>query len=301
MSVRTIRSGGFQISSRTLMVAAALGALGALGCEAPPENGGAVEAISGGLITIVRNSSAADRVNGTTELVFNLSLLAPSTQGTTAFFSTLVASGTSFHPATAGASCTAGVDYIAVASRPISFPAGVTTATTSVTVCGDNLAEGGEDLFAKLVDASGQCEGELCLGIGRITDDPGVSIADLSVREPLSGAKTATLTLSLSQPVPRDVTVLATPVAGTATNTTSIGNISSCSSRLIDFMASPRAITIPAGATTATYDVTICGDNVSEPTQQFSVNLSSPLNAVLADAHATVSILDLTLGSIQLP
>jgi hypothetical protein len=290
-SIRTTRTGGFQISS--LKVAGL--ALGLIACEMPPldEAGQAidgVEAITQELMSVVGNPSVADRVSGTVEMVFTLQRLDPPAQATTAFFSTLVAGGNGFNPATAGASCGAGIDYVAVTNRPITFAAGVSSTTTSVTVCGDSIAEGNQHLFAKLVDANNQCEGERCLGIGTITDNPGLAINDITVREPVTGGRVASLTLTLSQALSADVTVTATAVSDTAT--TQFGN---CDSRLLDYMAPTRLVTIPQGATSATYDVTVCGDRVKEPTQRFFVDLSGATNATIRDGRGVVTITDTTL------
>jgi hypothetical protein len=293
--VRTNRSGGFQLSAMKVAGLAGL-ALGLVACELPPEDGGEVEAISNELMSVVRNTTAADRVTGTVDMVFSLSRLDPPTQATTAFFSTLQAGGNGFTPATPGAACTAGVDFLSVVNRPITFPAGVSTVSTTVTVCGDEAAEGTEHLFAKLVDANNQCEGELCLGIGRITDNPGLSINDVGIREPVTGGRAGTFTITLSQAVPRDVTFTVTRVNDTAV--TGFGNCNLFP--MPDYFGGTGTLTIPANQLTATINVTVCGDRVRESTERFFLDLSNPVNATIFDGRGVGTITDTTL-QVQFP
>lgn len=294
-TVRTSRSRGFQFSAMKLVGAGLT--LGLVGCEPLPEDGDqTVDELSAALMPIVSNATMADRVTGSVEMVFSLTRLDPPAQATTAFFSTLVAGGNGFTPATAGASCTAGVDYVAVTNRPITFGAGVTTTSTSVTICGDNANEPAEHLFVKLVDANNQCEGERCLAIGTITDNPGISIGDATIREPVSGSRSGSFTLTLSQAVPRDVSVTVTRDDDTAV---SVGSNCFTFPRP-DYMGGSGTVTIPAGALTATINVTVCGDGFAEPTERFFLRLSNPVNAVLADSAGIGTIRDTTL-QIQFP
>jgi hypothetical protein len=288
-TVRSSRSSGFKFSA---MVGLALG-LGA--CDMPPEGDMEVEAITGALMPIVENARVADRVPGSVEMVFSLTRIDPPAQATTAFFSTMVATGSEFTPATPGASCTAGVDYVAVDSRPITFGAGVSTTSTTVTVCGDNLTEGTEHLFVKLVDANGQCEGERCLAIGRITDNPGLAINDVGFREPLSGSRSGTFTITLSQAVPRDVSVTVSRDDDTAVS--GFGNCFTMPRP--DYMGGSGTVTIPAGSLSATINVTVCGDGFAEPTERFFLRLTNPVNATLTDSAGLGTINDTTLQPIQ--
>jgi hypothetical protein len=51
-------------------------------------------------------------------------------------------------------------------------------------------------------------------------------------------------------------------------------------------------VTIPAGQIYAMVEIAVRGDRLSEPTETFAVNLSSPTNATVADGQGVGSILD---------
>jgi hypothetical protein len=283
--VRTARPSGF---AKVTMAACLTGAL--FGCEPPPD--GDVAAISGALMPIVQNATANDHVTGTVDMVFTISRIDPPVgQQASMFFSTMVIDGSGFTPATPGTSCTAGVDYIAVTNRLVTIPANSTSTTTTVTICGDATQEGVEHLGGHVVDAAGNCEGERCLAIGTIDDRPRLSIADMGVREPLSGGKTASFTVSLSEPATLPVTFTATP----HNDTTSTPAGSCFTFPRPDYVGGARTLTIDAGQQTATVSVTVCGDGFAEPTERFFMDLSNATNAVISDGRANGTISDLTL------
>ena len=59
-----------------------------------------------------------------------------------------------------------------------------------------------------------------------------------------------------------------------------------------DYGSTSGTVIIPAGSTTATIEVTIFGDNVTEITEQYFVTLSAPVNATIADDTGIGTILD---------
>jgi len=59
-----------------------------------------------------------------------------------------------------------------------------------------------------------------------------------------------------------------------------------------DFVAKTAVVTFAAGTTTAVFSVAIVGDTVAEPTQTFTVQLSSPVGATIATGTGTVTIID---------
>jgi chitinase len=290
--VRTTRSNGFRISSLSLglAVAASLG-----GCDVPPETAEDVQAISSGLMAVMENGTIADSPTGPVEMQF--SIARPFDSNTTALNVTFRTLDFGSNQATAGTSCTAGVDYIAVAGRALQFPAGVTTITTSVTVCPDSLVEGPQTFATSVVEtATNRCDGERCAAIGTITDPvaaapalPSLRINDVTVNECLKGSCLATFTVSLSAASTSDVSVSAATASDTAQST-----IGGCLYGFLrpDFAAVSRALTIPAGATSTTVSVTICGDTIAEPIERFFMNLSNPVNATIADGHGIATIVD---------
>lgn len=91
----------------------------------------------------IANASVAEGNAGTTNLNFSVTLSASSGLASSANYAT--SAGT----ATAGASCTAGVDYI-TKSGTVSIPAGSTTATITVQICGDTNVESDETFTVTL-------------------------------------------------------------------------------------------------------------------------------------------------------
>jgi hypothetical protein len=290
--VRTIRTDGFRISS--LPLALALVAAGAAGCDVPPEGSEGVQAISSGLMAVVENGIIADSPTAQVQMVFSIARPFDSTtQPLDVVFSTFAFGS---NQATAGTACGPGVDYVAVPSRTLTFPANTTTITTSVTVCPDSLIEGTETFGTHVVEAAtGSCDGERCAAIGSIIDPPGtpslpsLRINDVTAHECLKGSCLATFTVSLSAASGADVTVQAVTA-----NDTAIGTTTGCLYGFLhaDFAAVNRTVTIPAGATSATVSVPICGDFIAEPIERFFMNLSNPVNATIADGHGVGTIID---------
>ena len=108
-----------------------------------------------------------------------------------------------------------------------------------------------------------------------------LSIADASRLEGDSGTANLTFTVSLSQPAP----------AGGVTFDIATSNGSATSPS--DYVArSLTAQTIPAGASSYTFDVVINGDTQAEPDETFLVTLSNPLNAAISRAQATGTLIN---------
>jgi Calx-beta domain len=88
------------------------------------------------------------------------------------------------------------------------------------------------------------------------------------------------VTITLSNPSTQTITVVATTVAGTAL----VGN---------DFVSNTATLTFAPGATTVSFTVAIVNDKVKEPTETFTVVLSSPTGgASIATGTGTVTIID---------
>ena len=107
---------------------------------------------------------------------------------------------------------------------------------------------------------------------------PSVSIADASVSEGNSGTRQLNFTVSLSAASSSAVTF----DIATANGTAIAGS---------DYVAASQAgRTIAAGATSASFAVTINGDTSVEPNETFVVNLSNVTGATVADGQATGTI-----------
>jgi len=106
--------------------------------------------------------------------------------------------------------------------------------------------------------------------------DPAISISDVTVNE---GAGTATFTVTLDQPTTATVSVRYQTADGTATAGA-------------DYAASNGTLTFAPGATSLTVTVPIADDAVFERSENFSVKLSQPSNASIADGSGLGTILD---------
>ena len=98
---------------------------------------------------------------------------------------------------TANGTAAAGSDYVALVSTPVTFPAGSTSQTVSVTVNGDTVAEASETLNVTLSGATNATIGD-GTAQGTITNDdgvPGLAIDDVAVTEGATHRRTFTVTL----------------------------------------------------------------------------------------------------------
>jgi len=109
---------------------------------------------------------------------------------------------------------------------------------------------------------------------------PAIAIDDVSLLEGDSGTQTATFTVSLS----RASTSAVNYTIATANGTATAGS---------DYVASNLSgQSIPAGATSKTFAVTINGDTSVEPNETFTVNLSAAVGAVIADGQGVGTLIN---------
>ncbi|HEY9356795.1 MAG TPA: Calx-beta domain-containing protein, partial [Arthrobacter sp.] len=112
-----------------------------------------------------------------------------------------------------------------------------------------------------------------------------VRIGDATVAEGTSGSRTVTLTLTLSEPQSTPLTVGWKTVAGPAGTAGATAGT--------DYLAvTSGTVTFAANSTTATITLTIYGDTISEPNEQFMVQLSPCPDFNLADGYGLVTITD---------
>lgn len=138
---------------------------------------------------------------------------------------------------------------------------------------------GGTCGTACVANGSGYAMPALC------TATPSLSIAGASASE--GNAATSTMTFTVTQSA---VSSLATTVNYATGNLTATG-AASCSGGA-DYVTTGGVLTIPAGATTGTITVSVCGDVEHESDETFSVTLSSPSNALLGTSVATGTIVN---------
>ena len=215
----------------------------------------------------IGDASVTEGNSGTVSVVFTVSLSAASTQTVTVNY------------ATANGSATAGSDYTA-ASGSLSFPAGTTSRTVSVSATGDTAAEGDEDFFVNLSGAAGAsiADGQ---GKGTVRNDDTASaslrVNDVTVTEGNSGTLTAVFTVTLSPASSQTVTVDYATANGTALAGT-------------DYTAAAGNLSFAPNTTSRTFSVTVTGDIAVEGNETFLVNLTNAAGATLADAQGQGTI-----------
>jgi hypothetical protein len=108
---------------------------------------------------------------------------------------------------------------------------------------------------------------------------PRVAVGDASITEGDSGSQDLRFTVTLDQPGPWPVTVNWATANGTAR-------------AAADYVAGHGTLRFAPGETAKTITVQVLGDLLNEADETFSVKLTKPLNAVLADAIGVGTILD---------
>jgi carbon monoxide dehydrogenase subunit G len=111
-------------------------------------------------------------------------------------------------------------------------------------------------------------------------EQPSLSVSDVSVTEGDAGTVNADFTVSLSAPSGQTITVHYATADGSAVAPG-------------DYTAVPDTIlTFAPGETAKTVSVAVRGDTLDEPDETFTLNLSNPTNATIADGQGTGTITD---------
>ena len=197
------------------------------------------------------------------EAEFVVTLSVPSTENVTVRYRT--ASGTAVE----------GTDFDA-ASGTLTFSAGEAEKTIRVQTREDDTDEPNETFTVTLSGASGATLAD-AIATGTIVDDDQASlfIADATVQE----GSTAEFVVTMNVPSTQSVTVRYRTASGTAVEGT-------------DFDAASGTLTFPAGEVEKTIRVRTREDDTDEPNETFTLTLTSPNGASLADATATGTIID---------
>ncbi len=244
-----------------------------------PSSGTAIATASGtGTITdndtpgfSINSPSVAEGDSSTTNLTFTVTLRpAPAATATVTW-----AEGT-------GGTATSGTDYTAITGGTLTFAAGTTTQTITVTVTGDTTHEADETVIITLSNASAGTNITTASGTGTITnDDPGLSIDSPSVEEGDTDSVNLVFTVTMSPSSSSQVTVNYARSGGTATSGT-------------DFtaLAASTTLTFAANETSKTITVSVTGDSVNEPDETVIVTLSSASGADIITASGTGTIRD---------
>jgi Ca2+-binding RTX toxin-like protein len=174
----------------------------------------------------------------------------------------------------------------ALSGSTLTFAAGSSTATVRVTAVDDSQSEPTESVTLTIGAGSGYTTSGATTVSGSITDNdappapvvPALSIADVTVLEGASPGYVL-VTVALSSPAPSaGVTVQVRSAYGSADRK--------------DFSTVNQSVTIAGGLSSATVTVWITNDRTREGTESFTLSLSSPLRATIADGTALITILD---------
>jgi hypothetical protein len=205
--------------------------------------------------------SVAEGNAGSANAVFTVTLSPASSATVTASY------------VTSDGTATGGSDYVSGAGT-ITFNPGTTSQSIAVAVNGDTVLEPHETFFVDLGNPTNAAIARP-QAVGTILNDesvPAISITDVSVTEGNAGTVNAVFTVNLSASTGQTVSV------GYATaNGTAVAGA--------DYAAASGSLTFAPGTTSQTVNVSVLGDAVDEPNETFVVNLSSAVNATLADSQ----------------
>ncbi|WP_310491878.1 Calx-beta domain-containing protein [Dechloromonas sp.] len=189
---------------------------------------------------------------------------------------------------TVDGSAVAGEDY-AAASGTLNFAAGETVKTVTVAITNDAIFEGAQDFSVQLSAPSNATLGDntqvativddgRTLPGGPANDDrPSLSIGSDVIIDEAAGTVTFTVTKTgaTEQPVSVDF--------ATANGSATAG---------ADYTGQSGTLSFAAGETVKTITIAITNDTQYEISEDFSVSISNPVNAVLGTSSATGTIVD---------
>lgn len=200
-----------------------------------------------------------DEGNSTSPQIFTLSLDHSSSSPIT------------IHLKTANGSALAGEDFVAI-DQDITFAAGETVKTVTLTVNGDGLDESDETFTLTATSVSGAVTlpGAPTSVVLR-NDDRLITVSDAApVTEGNSGTTQMAFTVTLSAPSTHAVTLNYTTANGTATAGTDYTGV-----------LSPQLLTFAPGETSKTIFIDVLGDTVGEADENLTLNFSSVTDALI--------------------
>ncbi len=170
-------------------------------------------------------------------------------------------------------------------SGTVTFAPGEVVKTITVISRVDIDPESTENFFVNLTGATNAVIGDGTAQVLLIDDDRGPTASTLAISgsvtrpEGTGGLATLPFTVTLANPPTTTVTVDFSTADGTA-----VGNS--------DYVPLSGTLTFAPGTTTQTINVQVIGDSRSELTENFFVNLSNPVNAVMTASRAQITITD---------
>jgi hypothetical protein len=216
----------------------------------------------------VSSPTVTNVTSGLTQATFTVSLSEP------------LSDPVSIQYGTTDGTAAAGTDYQSAAGY-VNFSPGQTTQTVSVNVIGDPTYDSPETFYLNLMPVSAGGGGApyatgTCT-INSALAQPGLSVGSATVTDGTSGTTPLTFTVSLTAASADPVTVN----YGTADGTAVAGT---------DYQTASGTLTFAPGQTSQTIVVNAIGNPLYAPTKTFTVNLSSPSGAGLAQGQGTGTI-----------
>ncbi|MCP4132574.1 MAG: hypothetical protein GY754_16510 [bacterium] len=158
-----------------------------------------------------------------------------------------------------------GTDYSANITTVV-IPAGKTSVDVAITTIDDSVSEGNENIIVAIDSVVNGTEDGVQQTELSITDDDSALVSLSGGGALAEDGSSQTLTVSLSTTSVSDITVNLA-YSGNAANTT-------------DYTRSADSVTIPAGSTTAAFQITSVADALDETNETVSVDIDSVVNAV---------------------
>jgi hypothetical protein len=170
-------------------------------------------------------------------------------------------------------------DYTA-ATGSLVFAPGQVSKSIAVTVAGDALGEGDENLTVHLT-ATGSVRVTRDLGTATIVDDdaPELSVGDVAVVEGDAGTSYASFTVRLSRPSVAPVSV-------------TFGTSAASASTTADFTALSGTVVFQPGQVAKTVSVVVKSDTLDEPDETFELQLTGASAAIVRRSLGTATVID---------
>lgn len=216
-------------------------------------------------LSIADPSPRKEGNSGVVKIDLSVVLSAPSSKTVTVQYSTIAGTAS------------ADMDYVDT-SGSLTFPPGTTSQTLSIPVLGDTQAEADETFKVSLSQPLNATLSDSSATVTLLNDDlPVLSITGTSIAEGNSGSSKATVKVSLSAASMQTVTVKYATTNGTATENS-------------DYVGAGGTLSFAPGETSKSFTVPIVGDKTVEADETVKLSLSSPSNATLGTASATLTI-----------
>jgi Ca2+-binding RTX toxin-like protein len=199
----------------------------------------------------------------------------------TATLSQVSTTATTFTATAKNGTATSNLDFQAY-TKLLTIPAGQTQVDFFIQVLGDKLSETNETFSVELSKLSTNAIfandlGILPLNLTILDDDkPVIRMDDIKIAEGDNGLHDADITVYLNTAATSDVSVSYTTSDGTAKNGS-------------DYISESDTLVIPKGSKEGHIKISIQGDTTPETTENFRVELSNAMGAILLNSADTLS------------